>query len=87
MSWGYLLLSLVSIKAGAEAAGVGVSGLGVTCGCLCKLSAKAGVEAAEFDVSGLGLHVVVYGLCEGWCRGCRSWCQWVGVTCGCLWSL
>jgi hypothetical protein len=27
---------------------------------------------------GLGLPVVVYGLCEGWCRGCRSWYQWFG---------
>ncbi len=22
--------------------------------------------------------MVVYGLCEGWCRGCRSWYQWFG---------
>jgi hypothetical protein len=46
MSWGYLLLSMVSVK--------------------------AGVEAEEVGVSGLGLPVVVYCLCEGWCRGCRS---------------
>jgi len=50
VGWGYLWLSMVSVKADVEAAGVGVSGL--------------------------GLPVVVYDLCEGWCRGCRIWCKW-----------
>jgi hypothetical protein len=47
------------------------------------VSVKAGAEGARVGVSGLGLPAVVYGLCEGWCRGCKSWCQWVGVTCSC----
>jgi hypothetical protein len=39
------------------------------------VSVRAGAEGARVGVSGLGLPAVVYGLCEGWCRSCRSCCK------------
>ncbi len=74
MDWGYLWLSMVSVKAGVEAAGVVVSWVRGYLW-LSMVSVKAGVEAAGVDVSWVRGYLWlsnVYGICEGWCRGCRS---------------
>ncbi len=71
VGFGYLFLSLVSMKVGVEAAGVDVSWVRGYLW-LSMVSVKAGEEAAGVDVSGFGLPVFVFGLYDGGCRGCRS---------------